>query len=213
MHRFFFFLHTFKTNHNAVLLNRLPHQAASSFARKASFCSTPRPSSSGCSAASSCCFMGPSPLSLLACLGTQWPCWPEEERWGLAGENTKWTLCRCPVRTRSLTLTLTLTHLRTCPYCSLSTSVASHTPAFALRTLMVTMIHFQSGGCCRARMNVCLISRGICSCVCLRECLSLTVSKEHVCILHKCGTKYPPTYTIPMTNRSKRMCCPTTKIL
>lgn len=135
-------------NHDAVLLNCLPHQAASSSARRASSCSTPRPSSSGCSAASLCCFTGPSPLSSPACLGTQWLCWPGEERWGLAGENTKWTLCRCPVCTR--TRSRTLTHLRTCPYCSLSTAVASHTPVFALRTRMVTMIHFQSSGCCQA---------------------------------------------------------------
>lgn len=132
-----------------VLLNCFPHQAASFSARRASSCNTPRPFSSGCSAASLCCFTGPSPLSSPACPGTQWPSWPGEERWGLAGENTKWTLCRCPVRTHSHTLTLTLTPLRTCLYCSLSATVASHTPVFALRTLMVTLTHFQSGGCCR----------------------------------------------------------------
>lgn len=47
-----------------------------------------------------------------------------------------------------------------------------------------------------------------CVCVCLRECVSLALSKEHVCILHKCGTKCPPPYTNPMTNRSKKNVLP-----
>lgn len=139
-------------NCKAVLLNCFPHQAASSSARRALSCSTPRPSSSGCSAASLCCFTGPSPLSSPACPGTPWPCWPGEERWGLGGESTKWTLCRCPARTRTRTRSRTLTHLRTCPYSSLSAAVASHA-CFCLENsggCNGDQVHFQRSGCCRA---------------------------------------------------------------
>lgn len=158
-------------------LTVFPQQVASSSARRASSCSTPPPSSSGCSAASLCCFMGLSPLSSPACPGTPWPSWPGEERWGLAEENTRWTLCRCPVRTHSHILTLT--HLRTCLYCSLSATVASHTPVFALRTLMATVVHYQSGGCCRmdsTRLLAALLADGSVF-ICLRRCVFLALPK------------------------------------
>lgn len=171
----------------AILLDSSPHQAASSSARRASYCSTPRPSSSGCSAASSCCFTGPLPLSSAACPGTPWPCWPGEERWGLAGENAKWTLCRCPAHS------LTPTHLRTCPYCSLSAAVASHARfclensggrdgfhgSFPVRWLLPSGFH----SLLAPRMNVCRLSRGICFmgvclCECTCACHSLALSKR-----------------------------------
>lgn len=146
-------------------------------ARRASSCNTPRPSSNGCSAASSCCFTGHSPLSLPACPEIQWRCWPEEGRWVLAGENTKWTHWRGPVHTHSHILT----NLKTCPYCSLGGTLRCRALSsfFAFKlwrsngfnysfTVMVVLpsstaerIPLSS----TPRMNVCCCSRGIRLCV------------------------------------------------
>lgn len=58
-------------------------------------------------------------------------------------------------------------------------------------------------------MNVCRLSRGIRLCVrvvCVdaRVRVSLALSKGHVCILHKCGTKYFPLLHHPGDQQIKK---------
>lgn len=112
-------------------------------ARRASSCNMHRPSLNGCSAPSSCCFMGHLPLSSPAYREIPWRCWLEEGHWDLLGENTRWMHWEGPVHTRSHTHT----NLKTCPYCSpLAHLDATHSACLFLSNSgcrMSLIIHFQ----------------------------------------------------------------------
>lgn len=119
---------SFRSSHcfAAVFLNRV-FQVVFFSVRRASSCNTPRPSLNGCSASSSCFFMGLLPSSFPACQEIQWWCWREEAPWDLLGENTRWMRWEGPVCTHNHIHT----NLKACPCCSLLAHVdATQLPHF-----------------------------------------------------------------------------------